>query len=262
MHLLRAWDDPTPPEVVFLTERDLTPKRGWPTLSFVGRVARRAVRRRRLQRPWFALVPNTGRVLGSDKEVMEFQCALNYRLVFYIARRWPHILERPPFAGLPPTLAAEIYAETRLRWDNTVTLYGLDSFRNFHMDVFSQLFVSVCYRRAEGIVGGKPRLLDLLGLMKSRRIKDMGKLLERFEKGRYAVFNEVERAASLKTGMYSKALPHVTQMDDLNSTRDKPIIIFSNQPKDGIMHGVSPLSEVGEYPRRTVTYRGIGYTDQ
>lgn len=262
MRLLRAWDDPSPPEVVFLTEQDLTPKRGLPTRSFVTKVAERVVRRGRLERPGFALIPNPGRILGSDRAVKEFQYQLNKRLVFYIAGRWPGQLKRPPFAGLPPSEAAEIYADCGLRWDNTIWLAGLDSFRTFHMDVFSQLFVSVSYRRAEGINGGKPQLLDLLAFKRSRRIKYWSRILGRFEYGRYGVFNKFERAASLRTGVFAQARKHVIRMDDVNFTRDKPILIFSNQLRDGLMHGASPLTIVGENPRRTVTYRGIGYSDE
>ena len=90
----------------------------------------------------------------------------------------------------------------------------------------------------------------------------MGRLLENFEVGPSGVFNEHERAAGLAKGIFKYVRPHVTRMEGLDFNRDKPILIFSNLPRDGIMHGVSPLTEVGEYPRRTVTYRGIGYTDQ
>lgn len=260
MQAIRAWDSPAPPEVVLLTEDDLTPELVIPTWSFTERVAERVVRRGRLERPWFALIPNAGHVFEDSEAVCSFQQALMSRLTAYIKRRWPHLLRRPPFAGVSPAEAHEIYRTSRLRVNEYAFPGGLDTHRNFHMDVRSQLFVSLCCWRKEGVRGGYHRFFDALGYIRSRGIKHWDRVLTRDGVGRFNVFNDAEFAARLETGMFPKCMSHVVQLEGLNHRRDMPILVFSNRYEDGILHGVSPLTETGSYPRRSVLYCGIGYS--
>lgn len=258
MRSIKVWDTPVPPEVIFLEKSDITKSMCLPRKPFMEEVVRRVVRARSVDAPVCAVIANPREILRTRVRVLSFQRHLMRRLEEHLLVSAPHVLKRQPFMAIPGPQAQEIYRNARRNSGLEATVPGLDSYRFWHMDVWSILLVSICYYRYSGVRGGNPQFLDIRKMRRDMGLRRTTDLLD-IKRVKEGISFPNERWAWLRKEYKHLADDFATRFVGLRFGRDMPIIVFSNRVPDGIMHGASSVKKTGKYPARSLSYISIAY---
>ena len=235
-----------------------------PSHSLIEDIVCRLFRNEDTSKPGFVLFPRMKETFSTKERAGRFQHNVMRSLKDYLILNYPEFLT-PNFMDLHHPDTEAIHKQSTL-FVEPLYVDGLDNnVKMLHMDSLKRVIVSIMYGPFANITGGNPRLFDTLKYVQEsgKSMCDIQRYVHEREYSCTSVslgYHPDELFMLLQQQKDSDYRKFLTTFTDFDYSQ-YPLLIFSNRPEDGIMHGATVSRKIDPDKRscRSLNYVALSY---